>query len=92
MKNIFNEIKQSSWFWSPILIAFLVFFSFLYYNANYCKSIPVIRIGKRCISYHTETNGFSHGKYYREWEVCDGYVYYKYNSTEDSCGCTKIKN
>ncbi len=91
IKKTFKELKESSWFWIPVLIAVLLLTSFMYYKSNYCKKIPCIMVGKKCISYHTETNGFSHGKYYREWEVCDGYEYYEYESTYDSCGCDKIK-
>lgn len=90
MKKIFKDFLELFWLWGPALAFFMIAFSYMYYKSHYCKEIPITRIGKRCISYHTETNGFSHGKYYREWTICDGYEYYEYSSTEDSCGCNKL--
>ena len=90
MKKFFIELFNVAWFWFPIMIVILLFTSYCYYKSHYCKEIPCVRIGKDCVRSHTEDNGMT-GKYHREYWVCDEYVEYLYNSTRDSCGCTKIK-
>lgn len=90
MKKIVREFLDHVWLWGPAIILCFVFFLVLYYKAHYCKEIPCTRIGTRCVKSHIENNGHW-GKYHREWEVCDEEETYEYESTYDSCGCTKLK-
>lgn len=90
VKKIFKEIFDSAWLWVPALIVVVVVFSHLYYKAHYCKELPCIRQGRECVKSHIEDNGRM-GTRHREWEECDEYRYYYYESTYDSCGCTKLK-
>ena len=93
MEKLKKELKEwweLKWLWGPMLIGFSILFGYMYYKSHYCKQIPCIRIGKRCIKSHIEDNGYR-GKYHKEWEVCDEEETYEYESTYDSCGCTKLK-
>lgn len=90
MKKILKDFLQLFWLWGPMLAFFIVIFSYMYYKSHYCKEIPCIRIGTRCVKSHIEHNGYG-GKYHREWKECDEEETYQYESTYDSCGCNNLK-
>lgn len=88
-KKIFSEIKDSAWFWLPILTVIIIFTIFCYYKTHYCKQIKYNSVCKKCIRWEVEDNGLG-GKFHRGSEYCTEYRYYNCVLTYDSCGCTKL--